>query len=124
MNKSIKQLNKQLTNVEKQVYELAYSLQDLYQDYLPLLITIVKRQLTVATYHICIQKYPESFLALTYSQKSKLQETIKELGKEFPQELADSWRTIDVPPQTFLQQFHQQLLNNLFPLCINSTFIY
>lgn len=116
MTKSIKQLSDNLVAVDTQVKDLAQNLQDLYQEYLPHLIKVIKRQLMVATYHICTQKYPEAFLDLTYSQRTKLQEKIKNLAREFPEKLSENWRKVEIPEHHFLQQLHRNLLSILSAL--------
>jgi hypothetical protein len=116
MTKSIKQLNDNLIALDTKAKDLAQNLQDLYQEYLPHLITVVKRQLMVATYHICTQKYPDAFLKLSYSQRTKLQEKIKDLAGEFPEKLRENWAKIEVREHQILRQLHQKILAILFAL--------
>ena len=110
MTKSIKQLKDNLTALDEKVKDLANNLQDLYQDYLPHLVEVVKRQLMVATYQICTQKYPDTFLKLSYSHRTKLQEQIKSLASEFPHKLVESWDKIETSDNVFLQELCEQIL--------------
>lgn len=111
MTKSIKQLNDNLIALDDRVKDLANNLQDLYQDYLPYLIEVVPRQLMVATYQLCTQKYPDAFLNLSYSQRTKLQERIKSLAREFPHQLLESWENLDINDDyACLPELHHQIL--------------
>lgn len=61
MTRSIKQLRNDLGILNVKIKDLATELQSLYQDYFPQLIAVVKRQLILATYQVCTQKYPSAF---------------------------------------------------------------
>ena len=82
MTKSIQQIKTELEALESTVAEAAEALQDLYKDYLDLLSSSVDRQLILASYQICTQFYPQSFLQLSLSQKQDLQQKIRNFGKE------------------------------------------
>lgn len=110
MTKSIKQLNDNLIALDGRVQDLAQNLQLLYQDYLPHLITVVKRQLMIATYQICTQKYPEAFLRLTYSQRTKLQDKIKGLARDFSHKLVESYQEIELPDNALIKDLHHQIV--------------
>ncbi len=111
MTKSIKQIDKNLKALNIQVQDLAKILEGLNRDYLRYLITVVKKQLMVASYQICTQKYPESFLNLSYSQRTKLQEKIKDLAGNFSKKLTEDWQKIDdLSDNPIVQQLHQNIL--------------
>ncbi len=110
MTKSIKQLENNFKALDNKVIDLAEKLQDLYKDYLPHLIKVVQREIMVATYQICTQKYPEAFLHLSYGQRTKLQEKIKVLALEFPAQLINGFKQIDIIENLFVQNLHQEIL--------------
>ncbi len=60
---------------------LAAEFRRLYVDYLESLGNAVRRQVVMATYHLCTQVYPESFLALSVSQREALQREVRRLGQ-------------------------------------------
>ena len=109
MSKSIKQLNNNLIALNLQVKDLAEELQELNRNYLTYLMVVIKKQLMVATYQICTQKYPIAFLDLSYSQRTKLQEKIKELANSFPAQLNQSWLNIDEFDHPELQKLQENI---------------
>ena len=60
---------------------LAAEFRQLYADYLNSLGVAVRRQVVMATYHLCTQAYPESFLALSVAQREALQREVRRLGQ-------------------------------------------
>lgn len=110
MSKSIKKLRDDLTVLNTKIQDLATNLQSLYKDYFHNLSTIVNRQLVLATYQICTQKYPDSFLRLSYQERAKLQEKIKTLEGIFIQSFVDSLKSIEVPNNQFIQGFYNSII--------------
>ena len=82
MARSIQQLKQDLTNLEETVSKLAEELKSLYSKYLEQLGQSTKQQLVLASYQLCTQIYPESFLLLSFSQREKLQQSIRSIGEE------------------------------------------
>jgi hypothetical protein len=82
MSKSIRQIQQELDNLEATISEIAEELQSLYGKYLDTLSQSAKKQLILASYQICTQVYPESFLKLSFSQREKLQQKLIDLGSE------------------------------------------
>lgn len=60
---------------------LAAEFRRLYVHYLESLGGAVRRQVVMATYHLCTQVYPENFLALSVSQRETLQREVRRLGQ-------------------------------------------
>lgn len=58
-----------------------------YGHYLKLLGQAVRQQLILASYQICTQGYPESFLDLSFSQRQNLQQAIRKLARQAQREL-------------------------------------
>jgi hypothetical protein len=82
MSKSIRQIQQDIDNLEIIVSEVAEELQNLYAKYLDTLSNSAKQQFILASYQLCTQIYPESFLKLSFSQREKLQQQLIDLGKE------------------------------------------
>lgn len=106
MTKSIKQLRSDLNNLSLEVDNLAEQLKDAYEQYLPNFIDAVGRQLIMASYQLCTQKYPESFLSLSYSQRVKLQENLKNLANLFQQQLGKYLSKIEAENQLIYSKFY------------------
>lgn len=110
MSKSIQKLRDDLTVLNTKIQDLATNLQHLYKDYFQNLSSIVNRQLVLATYQICTQKYPDSFLRLSYQERVKLQESIKALDTIFIQDFVDSLKSIEIPNNQFIQNFYTEII--------------
>ena len=99
MPKSLQQIRHDLTVFEKKTKELALELSRLYSNYLESLSQSVQQQLILACYHICTQIYPEQFLKLSFSQREKLQDNLRQLG----QGIQDKLLFYSNPPSSVLQ---------------------
>ena len=89
MSRSTKIIRTEIGKIEAQVADLALGLQQVYGKYLELLLQSVQQQLIVATYQICTQAYPESFLSLSFNQRHALQNDIKQLTQDFQTQFRD-----------------------------------
>ena len=77
----MQQIKQDIAVLEEKVANLAVELRALYSKYLNLLSQSARKQLILASYQICTQAYPESFLKLSVSDRQKLQENLRKLGK-------------------------------------------
>ncbi|BAQ64722.1 hypothetical protein [Geminocystis sp. NIES-3709] len=111
MSKSIKQLRNDLTILSEKIKDLAINLQGLYRDYLESLSVVVKRQLTLATYQICTQKYPDAFLNLSYQKRYDLQGRIKGLENTFKDNLFNAFQSIEVGNNQVIQDFYNHIIS-------------
>ncbi|PSO52367.1 MAG: hypothetical protein BRC40_08830 [Cyanobacteria bacterium QH_8_48_120] len=82
MARAIQQIEQDLAKLEETVTQLAEEFHSAYTQYLSLLGQSVQRQLVLASYHLCTQNYPESFLSLSFEQRQQLQQTLRQLGKQ------------------------------------------
>jgi hypothetical protein len=107
MTKSIKKLREDLDILEKTIIGVRQELEEVYGQYLNHLGKVVIRQLILATYHICTQKYPESFLKLSFQDRHNLQQRIKNLENIFNKQLKSYLLAIDFyqPTNLHLQTF-------------------
>lgn len=106
MSKSIKKLSDDLTILNTKIQDLANNLQSLYKDYFQNFSLIVNRQLVLATYQVCTQKYPDSFLRLSYQERTKLQEKIRTFNYIFVQDFIDNLKSIELSNNQFLKSFY------------------
>lgn len=87
MARAIERIDRDLAMLEDAIRAIAAELQSAYTIYLTLLGEAVRKQLILASYHLCTQGYPESFLKLSLNQRQKLQQAIRKLGKQVSQQL-------------------------------------
>ncbi|ESA37562.1 hypothetical protein N836_35940 [Leptolyngbya sp. Heron Island J] len=86
-------IEQQLSKLQTQTADIATELEALVDKYLRVLSQAGKRQLVLAAYHVCTQVYPENFLALSLSQRDRLQQKLRELGNQIEAQLNDKWDT-------------------------------
>jgi len=117
MSKSIKQLRIDLIILHDKIQELATNLGNLYQDYFRDFSNIIKRQLILATYQICTQKYPDNFLELSLSERYNLQNKVKNLDKFFQETFIDNLSSIELEEHFIIKDLYHQIFvsfsNNL-----------
>ena len=106
MARTIQQVKKELEALDQNVAETATQLQTTYDDYLDLLGQSAQKQLILASYQLCTKIYAESFLQLSFSQRQKLQEKLRELGKKIKPELKKKYE----PPKSNQEQADLSLI--------------
>ncbi|MBD2496320.1 hypothetical protein [Nostoc sp. FACHB-280] len=87
MARAIERIDRDLAMLEEAIRAIAAELQSAYTVYLTLLGEAVRKQLILASYHLCTQGYPENFLNLSLNQRQKLQQAIRKRGKQLSEEL-------------------------------------
>ena len=80
MVRPVEVIRREIDDLKQVTVALADEFNRLYGDYLDSLGATLQRQVVMATYHLCTQVYPESFLALSVSQRESLQRQIRDLG--------------------------------------------
>jgi hypothetical protein len=86
MVRPVESIHKDLNALEEATATLADEFSQIYGTYLTVLGQAMRRQMIMATYHLCTQVYPEEFLALTMSDRTRLQQNVQNLGRQ-----AQSW---------------------------------
>ncbi|ARV62508.1 primosomal protein [Nostocales cyanobacterium HT-58-2] len=87
MAKAIERIERDLLALEEAIGAIAKELQSAYANYLTALGQTVRKQLTLATYHLCTQGYPEDFLSLSLNQRQQLQQATRKLGQQTAEQL-------------------------------------
>lgn len=87
MAKAIEQIEREILVLEEAIEAIAKELRSAYTNYLTALGQTLQRQLILATYHLCTQGYPETFLSLSLNQRQQLQQAIRKLGQQTAQQL-------------------------------------
>ncbi|MGD1713548.1 hypothetical protein [Dapis sp. BLCC M172] len=85
----IRKIGQDLQKIEEAIADIAKEFYSTYQGYLKALGQGMRQQLIFASYHICTQAYPEAFLKLSFSQRQKMQEELRERVKIGVQELQE-----------------------------------
>ena len=81
MVRPVENIRKEMDSLNQATHLLAEEFNRLYTSYLDSLGMVLRRQVVMATYHLCTQVYPERFLALSLGQRQALQRDIRQLGE-------------------------------------------
>ncbi|MEH2436299.1 MAG: hypothetical protein V7K25_18965 [Nostoc sp.] len=81
MARAIERIERDIAGIKEAIRAIAVELQNAYASYLNTLGLAVRKQLILASYHLCTQGYPENFLNLSLNQRQQLQQAIRKLGQ-------------------------------------------
>ena len=84
---SVERIEQELATLDKATGAIADEFYNAYSSYLAVLGPAVRQQLIFASYHVCTQGYPESFLKLSYSQRQQLQQRLRTLSQQVQEEV-------------------------------------
>ncbi|MBD2728758.1 hypothetical protein H6G96_21130 [Nostoc sp. FACHB-892] len=87
MARAIERIERDIAALKEAIRAIAVELQRAYASYLNTLGSSVRKQLILASYHLCTQGYPENFLHLSLNQRQQLQQAIRKLGQEAAEQL-------------------------------------
>lgn len=113
MARSIQQLKQDLTTLEETVSQLAEELKSLYSRYLDQLGQSTKQQLVLASYQLCTQIYPESFLLLSLNERQKLQQSIRSIGEDIKPSLLEILENNEQLEQESKVNIVEEIIKNL-----------
>ncbi|MDH6060242.1 hypothetical protein NWP17_07295 [Chrysosporum bergii ANA360D] len=82
MARAIELIERDIAALQAAIQGMAAQLHNAYASYLTTLGQALGKQLILGSYHLCTQGYPENFLKLSLSQRQRLQQGIRHLGKE------------------------------------------
>ncbi|HAG84676.1 MAG TPA: hypothetical protein DCL61_26880 [Cyanobacteria bacterium UBA12227] len=100
MARSVERIEQDLAAMEEAIARLATDFHTTYSKYLAFLAQAVRQQLMLASYQVCTQGYPESFLSLSFNQRQQLQQSLRQLAKETQQELISAIENLNNSSQT------------------------
>ncbi|UJB67769.1 hypothetical protein HRE53_13920 [Acaryochloris sp. 'Moss Beach'] len=119
----ITQIQQSLDQLAQKTVELTQKVHEQYGQYLALLGPAVSQKLVQASYHLCTQVNPDSFLKLSLNQQQTLQQEVQRLGtqlqealKAVTQPLAELTQEESVDPEhlsNLLQDMEQAILDAL-----------
>ncbi|MEH2325728.1 MAG: hypothetical protein V7K32_19625 [Nostoc sp.] len=87
MARAIERIERDIAGIKEAIRAIAVELQNAYASYLNTLGLAVRKQLILASYHLCTQGYPENFLHLSLNQRQQLQQAIRKLGQVAAEQL-------------------------------------
>lgn len=87
MARAIERIERDIQALEEAIRAIAKELHNAYANYLTTLGKTVQQQLNQATYHLCTQGYPESFLSLSLNQRQQLQQSVRKFGQQTAEQL-------------------------------------
>lgn len=87
MARAIERIEQDIQAIQEKTRAIASDLQSAYVSYLTTLGQALRQQLILASYHLCTQGYPESFLKLSLNQRQQLQQAIRQLGQQASEQL-------------------------------------
>ncbi|MGH1393303.1 MAG: hypothetical protein ACRAVC_04620 [Trichormus sp.] len=85
MARAIERIERDIAVLQEAIQAIAKELQSAYTSYLAALGQALRKQLILASYHLCTQGYPENFLKLSLTQRQKLQQNLRNLGQQAAQ---------------------------------------
>ncbi|AUT03236.1 hypothetical protein CLI64_24045 [Nostoc sp. CENA543] len=90
MVRAIERIERELAVLQEAIQAIAKEMQMAYASYLAALGQALRKQLILASYHLCTQGYPENFLKLSLNQRQQLQQSIRKLGQKAAEILISS----------------------------------
>lgn len=87
MVRAVERIEQDLATIDEAIAVLATEFHSTYLQYLTLLGQAVRQQLIQASYKVCTQGYPQSFLALSFNERQKLQQAVRKLGSQAQEQL-------------------------------------
>lgn len=80
-------IDRDITALKEAIAAIAQEIRNVYSSYLAALGQAVRQQMIMASYHLCTQVYPETFLNLSLNQRQHLQQALQQLGQQAEQQL-------------------------------------
>lgn len=84
---AIEKIDRDITALKQAVTAIAQEMHGIYSSYLTTLGQAVRQQMIMASYHLCIQVYPDNFLDLSLDRRQHLQQALQQLGQQAEQQL-------------------------------------
>lgn len=110
MVRSVERIERDIAALEAAVSAISIEIRSAYESYLTALGQAVRQQLILASYHLCTQGHPDTFLALSFTQRQKLQQAIRKLGQRAAEQLIAHLPAESTPQSPKeLVQWQQQL---------------
>ncbi|HEY9904538.1 MAG TPA: hypothetical protein V6D43_19240 [Candidatus Sericytochromatia bacterium] len=112
MARAVERIEQDLEALEEAIALLWAEFHSTYSQYLKLLGQGVRQQLILASYQVCTHGYPESFLALSFNQRQKLQEAVRRLGGQAQEEFLSHLEPSKRLPETDAMDIVEEAVND------------
>jgi len=112
MARAVERIEQDLEALEEAIALLWAEFHSTYSQYLKLLGQGVRQQLILASYQVCTHGYPESFLALSFNQRQKLQEAVRRLGGQAQEEFLSHLEPSKRLPETDATDIVEEAVND------------
>lgn len=93
-----------MASLSEDVAAIALELHARYSEYLQRLGQSVQQQLILASYHICTQVYPDTFLRLSFSARQKVQQNLQGASKQAQQSFCSLLETSQQAPSSAITE--------------------
>jgi hypothetical protein len=120
MARAIERIERDIAALKEAIRAIALELQTAYASYLNTLGLALRKQLILASYHLCTQGYPENFLYLSLNQRQQLQQAIRKLGQLAAEELLTCIKSEEAGGDEG-DEGDEELNSSLFPLSPDSS---
>jgi hypothetical protein len=81
MSGTSERIRREIAGVEEASANLAIEFNNTYSSYLTALGQATKKQLILACYYICTQAYPENLIKLSFNQRQKMQQGLRQFAR-------------------------------------------
>ena len=88
MVKASGQIEQELRTLQDKTEVMESNLDPLYEGYIKALSEAGQRQLVMAAYYLCTQAYPDKFLALSWDERNRLQQSLQVLSAQIYDQLS------------------------------------
>lgn len=96
---TFERIEREIVALGEAIASLSAEFHSTYSSYLTSLSQAVRQQLILASYHICTQGYPDSFLRLSFSQRQQLQKALRRIAEQAKEQLLSQVQA-NLPPAT------------------------
>jgi hypothetical protein len=121
MVRSVEQIERDIAALEQMLAGTADEFYSIYSSYLAALGQAVRQQLILASYHLCTQGYPQPFLRLSFDQRQKLQQSLRQVAKQVQAALLEQLRRVDDTQVDSSSRIASPELEQWFPFALVST---
>ncbi|HEY9873540.1 MAG TPA: hypothetical protein V6D12_08880 [Candidatus Obscuribacterales bacterium] len=96
---TFERIEREIVALGEAIASLSAEFHSSYSSYLTSLGQAVRQQVILASYHICTQGYPDSFLRLSFSQRQQLQKALRRIAEQAKEQLLSQVQA-NLPPAT------------------------
>ncbi|MBD2090316.1 hypothetical protein H6F67_10670 [Microcoleus sp. FACHB-1515] len=84
---SVDRIKSEIVQLEQATQAIAQEFRDAYTQYLTALAKAMQQQLILASFRLCTQGYPDRFLKLSFDERQRLQQALRQVGQQAIEQL-------------------------------------